>query len=123
MIRWFFEWPLALLTFGSPKPKTEPEPKAEIDYSQIPNSDLKWGSYGKSGKEPIKVRRLHQLDTDHLQAILETQGQLYGINPDFRMPFFPDSRYLPAIRAILRARGAYVPPHFIDWQWNLGERK
>lgn len=32
-----------------------------------------WGTRGKSGKEPLTWKRLCDLDTDHIQAILTTQ--------------------------------------------------
>jgi hypothetical protein len=39
----------------------------------IEGADLLWGTYGKSGKEPLKWKKLGECDTDHLQAILDTQ--------------------------------------------------
>ena len=39
---------------------------------------LTWGSYGVKGDEPLKVRNISELDTDHIEAILRTQLQLKG---------------------------------------------
>ena len=36
----------------------------------------KWGTYGKSGKEPLQYKRLIDLTTEHLQAILDTQPHI-----------------------------------------------
>ena len=35
--------------------------------------DAVWGTYGKSGKEPLVFKRLMDLDSEHLQAIARTQ--------------------------------------------------
>lgn len=35
--------------------------------------DAVWGTYGKSGKEPLTFKRLIDLESDHLQAIARTQ--------------------------------------------------
>lgn len=37
--------------------------------------DFEWGSYGRNGDELLKKRKLVDLDTDHLEAILITQPQ------------------------------------------------
>jgi len=34
----------------------------------------KWGTYGKSGKEPLVYKRLIDLESDHLQSIARTQA-------------------------------------------------
>lgn len=42
-----------------------------------------WGSFGKSGKEPMRVRKLCNLDTDHIENIL-----FYCVAPvEFRTVF------------------------------------
>mgnify|MGYP003638380813 CR=1 FL=1 len=35
-----------------------------------------WGTRGKDGTEPLRHRPLSTLDTDHIQAILDTQTQI-----------------------------------------------
>lgn len=35
--------------------------------------DAIWGTYGKSGKEPLTFKRLIDLESEHLQAIARTQ--------------------------------------------------
>lgn len=37
---------------------------------------LKWGTYGKSGTDPLKWINLGDAETDHLEAIFETQPQI-----------------------------------------------
>lgn len=37
---------------------------------------LFWGTYGKNGDQPLKYIQLKNLDTDHIQAIIDTQKQL-----------------------------------------------
>lgn len=36
----------------------------------------RWGTYGKSGKEPLKWVKLIDCETEHLEAILNTQSQI-----------------------------------------------
>ena len=67
----------------------------------VEGADLLWGTYGKSGKEPLKWVKLGDCETEHLQAILRTQPQLYWDHPDMKMR-------LNAIKAILAARGAEI---------------
>lgn len=37
---------------------------------------LTWGTYGKSGNEPLKWVILKNMSDEHIQAILETQRQI-----------------------------------------------
>lgn len=37
---------------------------------------MRWGTYGKNGDQPLTQKPLCTLDTDHIQAILDTQHQL-----------------------------------------------
>ena len=52
-------------------------------------SDLKWGSYGKNGDQPLKIERLVDLGTEHLVAILKNCHHIKG------------TRYELAIRTML----------------------
>lgn len=52
--------------------------KADV---KIEGSDLLWGTYGKSGKEPLKWVKLGDCDTEHLQNILRTQAHVYAPSP------------------------------------------
>jgi hypothetical protein len=49
-------------------------------YTDSPFEELRevvtWGTYGKSGKEPMRRRRLSELSDDHIKAILETQRHI-----------------------------------------------
>jgi hypothetical protein len=47
--------------------------KSIVAEKPIEGADLLWGTYGKSGKESLKWKKLGDCDTDHLQAILDTQ--------------------------------------------------
>lgn len=40
-------------------------------------AELLWGTYGKSGREPLKYVYLTDCEDDHLKAILKTQKQVY----------------------------------------------
>jgi len=37
---------------------------------------MQWGTYGKSGKEPLKWVYLYDLTDEHIQAILDTQHHI-----------------------------------------------
>ena len=37
---------------------------------------FRWGTRGPDGKQPLEYRVLSKLDTDHIQAILETQTHI-----------------------------------------------
>lgn len=58
--------------------------------------DFQWGTYGKSGKEPLKYLYLTQLSTPHIYAILRTQRHL-------------NSQYINTFKAILKTRKKRVP--------------
>lgn len=45
-----------------------------------------WGTRGKDGKQPLVWKPLKDLDTDHIQAILETQQQV----PDHMVEIFKE---------------------------------
>lgn len=47
---------------------------------------LHWGTYGKNGDQPLKWKVLKDLDTDHIEAILETQWQI----PEWKRELFQD---------------------------------
>lgn len=42
----------------------------------IIRENFKWGTYGKNGDQPLVRKTLASLDTEHIEAILETQSQL-----------------------------------------------
>lgn len=54
-------------------------------YSDGPHDDIrefmKWGTRGKDGKQPLRYVALKDMDTDHIQACLDTQWQM---QPDCR---------------------------------------
>lgn len=45
-----------------------------------------WGTRGKDGRQPLTWKPLKDLDTDHIQAILETQHHI----PDYLVGLFAD---------------------------------
>lgn len=49
-----------------------------------------WGTRGKDGKQPLIWKALQDLDTDHIQAILETQ---HHIQPHIRELFKDEIEY------------------------------
>lgn len=57
-------------------------------YTDSPFDDIRshfhWGSYGKDGKQPLSYKPLKELDSDHIEAIIETQKQL----PDYILGVF-----------------------------------
>lgn len=73
--------------------------KAEVP--RVEGDEMLWGTYGISGKEPLKLKKLRDCDTDHLQAILRTQSHVHGCNRN----------YGKVIANILKARGAEVPSY------------
>jgi hypothetical protein len=46
------------------------------DPFEIIRESFCWGTRGKDGTEPLQYRALSKLDTDHIQAILDTQTQI-----------------------------------------------
>ena len=38
-------------------------------------NELKWGTYGPDGQGELKIKSLNELDTNHLENIIITQGQ------------------------------------------------
>jgi hypothetical protein len=53
------------------------QPFRVVDGFYVDENGFKlWGTYGKSGKEHFRWKRLVDCDIDHLQAILDTQHQL-----------------------------------------------
>lgn len=43
-----------------------------------------WGSYGKDGKQPLKVLRLCDMETDHIQACLDNVPSMH---PHYKQAF------------------------------------
>lgn len=70
--------------------------KEEVDY-MIKNKFVKpeellfWGTYGKDGKQPLKMIAINDMDSEHLDACLRTQ---------YRMP----AEYKVLMKKILRRR-------------------
>ena len=50
-------------------------------YDDSPHAEQReavtWGTYGKTGEDPLKHVTVAEMDTDHLEAVLETQQRLY----------------------------------------------
>jgi len=57
---------------------------------------LKWGTYGPNGDQPVKIRYLYDLDTEHLENILVTQGHIGPI-------------YIRTILVLLKHRYIHLP--------------
>jgi hypothetical protein len=56
-----------------------------------------WGTYGKDGKGPLKYIPLCELETDHIEAILETQKHTLGTHTERLMRDELDYRLRVAI--------------------------
>lgn len=46
------------------------------DKHEVIRESFKWGTYGKNGDQPLEMKLLKSLDTEHIEAILRTQTQL-----------------------------------------------
>jgi hypothetical protein len=68
-----------------------------VSGTQKAMETAEWGTFGKTGNDPLTYVRLIDCSTEHLQAILRSQKQIWGT----------DYEYL--IRAILRDRDAVEP--------------
>lgn len=55
-----------------------------------------WGNRGKSGRDPLTFKPLVHMDTDHIEAILETQPQIIGKLPE--KIFLDELEYRKGIR-------------------------
>lgn len=84
--------------------------------------DLLWGSYGKGGAEHcggccpehrLRMKKLSECDTDHLQAILRTQQQVH---------YFRFRHYVEAIHEILKTRGVEPEKFNTDAAWDFSNR-
>lgn len=57
-------------------------------YTDSPFDEIRsyfhWGTYGKDGKQPRKFVALKDLESDHIQNIIETQRQV----PDYILDVF-----------------------------------
>jgi hypothetical protein len=51
---------------------------------------LTWGTYGKDGKSPLTYVRLCDMETDHIQACLDTVNNMY---PQIRESMETELRY------------------------------
>lgn len=46
------------------------------DTHKVKRKWFHWGTYGKNGDQPLKWKPLQDLDTEHIEAILETQSHI-----------------------------------------------
>ena len=56
------------------------------DPHEVRREWFHWGTRGKDGRQPLTWKPLKDLDTDHIQAILETQHHI----PDYLVGLFVD---------------------------------
>ena len=56
---------------------------ADTDYGEnVVRENLMWGTRGKSGDEPLRWVALKDMETEHIEAVLEAVDQMVGyINP------------------------------------------
>ncbi|WP_146156707.1 hypothetical protein [Photobacterium swingsii] len=66
---------------------TEPFEELSI-YSDAPHYEVRqgffWGTRGKNGNQPVEFKPLKNLDTDHIEAIIQTQKN----QPRWRIEIF-----------------------------------
>jgi len=43
---------------------------------ELIRNNFKWGTYGKNGKSPLKLKNLNELSNEHIDNILKTQTHL-----------------------------------------------
>jgi hypothetical protein len=59
-------------------------------YDDAPHKEIRevftWGTYGKNGDEPLQWKKLKDMTTAHILAVLETQTQL----PDYTKRLFEE---------------------------------
>jgi hypothetical protein len=60
------------------------------DGIELVRQELTWGSYGKSGDQPLHHIRLCDMTNDHIKACLETQSR---IHPTYREAFRMELEY------------------------------
>ena len=69
-------------------------PKDACVYSDDPHIEIReafhWGSYGKSGDQPLKRIKLSEMSNNHIEAILQTQ---HHIGPQIRKVFEDEQQY------------------------------
>jgi hypothetical protein len=70
-----------------------------MSYSDYELAEMKWGSYGDLGLDPLEIKSLPELTTEHLQNILLIE--MWHISDD----------YVEAIRQILASRNANTLPN------------
>lgn len=61
-----------------------------ILYGKLVRDWMEWGTYGKSGKEPLRWVILKDISDEHIQAILDTQHQICSF---YRKEFKNELKY------------------------------
>lgn len=60
------------------------------DDHEVVREAVTWGTRGKDGKSPIKIVKLSEMSTDHIQACLDTQSSMH---PHYREAFHNELDY------------------------------
>lgn len=70
-----------------------------VDQLDALSKKLNWGTFGRSGTEPLVFKTLCELDTDHIENIIITQG--HTISPIYAkvMLFMLKNRYTQGVTA------------------------
>jgi len=50
---------------------------AESDPHLVVREKVTWGTYGKEGDQPLSYIAISNMETEHLQAVLDTQKRMY----------------------------------------------
>ena len=49
----------------------------DADPHSVVREKVTWGTYGKSGDQPLSYKAIADMETEHLQAVLDTQKNMY----------------------------------------------
>jgi hypothetical protein len=76
------------------------EPAADACvYSDDPHQKIrenfKWGTFGKNGDEPLQRKKIAELTSEHIAAIIETQ---HMISPAVKKVFYDEITYRKTIK-------------------------
>ena len=73
------------------------------DTHEKKRTSFKWGSYGKYGVEPTQWLTLAEMETDHIWAILKTQGD--SLSEHIREMFVDEIRFRKEILDLIEQGG------------------
>lgn len=60
------------------------------DSHELIREKLTWGTYGKNGDQPFRRVKLSEMETAHIEAVIQTQ---HGMYPQFRTAMEAELKY------------------------------